>query len=89
MKPMIPAVAVTMVLGGCMMAMDGDRLGAQLAASDARLAGCASAAGITGPYRVWTEVLGHGPGATVVREVRPSDTVTAAQAAQMTRCLNA
>lgn len=83
------AFGAAAALAGCMSAADNDSVGAQLAASDARLPGCAAAAGVSGGYRVWTEVIGHGPGTTVLREVRPGGGVSAEQAAQITACLNA
>lgn len=75
-------------LAGCMTATDHDRIGAQLAATDAKIPGCIAAAGITGQYRVRTEFLGHGAGATVLRTVQPGGNVTEAQAAQATSCIN-
>ncbi|MFW8635801.1 hypothetical protein [Cribrihabitans pelagius] len=83
------ALAAAALLAGCITAGDSDRLGAQLAASDARLPGCIAAAGITGSYRVQTQVLGHGAGATVLRRVEPGAGVSEAQAAQATSCINA
>ena len=89
MKTYRLALAAAALLSGCISASDSDRLGAEIAASDARLPGCISAAGITGPYRVQTQVLGHGAGATVLRRVEPGPGVSAAQADQATSCLNA
>lgn len=85
----LPALAALSILSGCMTAADNDRLGAQLAATDARIPGCVDAAGITGQYRVRTEFLGHGAGATVLRTVQPGSNVTEAQARQATTCINA
>ncbi|WP_291730035.1 hypothetical protein [Leisingera sp. F5] len=89
MKPILPVLAALTVLSGCLSAADNDRLGAQLAATDARIPGCIGAAGITGQYRVRTEFLGHGAGATVLRTVQPGPNVTDGQAAQATSCINA
>lgn len=82
------AAGALITLAGCMTATDHDRIGAQLAATDARIPGCIEAAGIVGPYRVSTEFLGHGAGATVLRTVQPGGTVTEVQAAQATSCIN-
>ncbi|KIC16979.1 hypothetical protein [Leisingera sp. ANG-Vp] len=83
------ALAALAALAGCMTAADNDRLGAQLAATDARIPSCIEAAGISGQYRVSTEFLGHGAGATVLRTVQPGPNVTEAQASQATSCINA
>ncbi|QDI76730.1 MULTISPECIES: hypothetical protein [Leisingera] len=88
MKLMGLAAGVLTVLAGCMTATDHDRIGGQLAATDAKIPGCIAAAGITGEYRVRTEFLGHGAGATVLRMVQPGLNVTEAQAAQATSCIN-
>ncbi|NSY37916.1 hypothetical protein [Leisingera sp. ANG59] len=76
------------LMAGCMTATDHDRIGGQLAATDARIPGCIAEAGITGEVRVSTEFLGHGAGATVLRNVQPGLNVTEAQAAQATSCIN-
>jgi len=88
MKLLGCAVGVLTALAGCMTATDHDRLGAELAATDARIPGCIEAAGIAGQYRVRTEFLGHGAGATVLRTVQLGPNVTEAQAAQATACIN-
>lgn len=88
MKQLVCAAGVLTLLTGCMTATDHDRIGAQLAATDAKIPGCIAAAGITGQYRVRTEFLGHGAGATVLRTVQPGVNVTEAQAAQATSCIN-
>lgn len=88
MKTIFPAIAALSLLSGCLSAADNDRLGAQLAAIDARIPGCIEAAGITGQYRVRTEFLGHGAGATVLRTVQAGPNVTDGQAAQATSCIN-
>ncbi|MFY0308974.1 hypothetical protein ACFMBG_03615 [Leisingera sp. D0M16] len=88
MKLLGIALGALTALAGCMTATDHDRIGAQLAATDAKIPGCAGAAGITGQYRVRTEFLGHGAGATVLRTVQPGPNVTEAQAAQATSCIN-
>ncbi|MDC0658386.1 hypothetical protein N6L27_10295 [Leisingera sp. SS27] len=82
------AAGALTLLAGCMTAADNDRIGGQLAATDARIPGCIEAAGITGEVRISTEFLGHGAGATVLRNVQPGPNVTAAQAAQATSCIN-
>ncbi|UWQ80279.1 hypothetical protein K3725_04495 [Leisingera sp. S132] len=82
------AAGALFLLAGCMTAADNDRVGGQLAATDARVPGCIAAAGITGEVRISTEFLGHGAGATVLRNVQPGPNVTAAQAAQATSCIN-
>ena len=89
MKRILPALGVISLVSGCLTAADNDRLGAQLAATDARIPGCTEAAGISGQYRVRTEFLGHGAGATVIRTVQQGANVTEAQAAQATACINA
>ncbi|MCF6430790.1 MULTISPECIES: hypothetical protein [unclassified Leisingera] len=89
MKSIFPAIAALSILSGCLSAADNDRLGAQLAATDARIPGCIDAAGITGQYRVRTEFLGHGAGAIVLRTVQSGQNVTDGQAAQATSCINA
>lgn len=88
MKQLVCAAGALTLLTGCMTATDHDRIGAQLAATDAKIPGCIAAAGITGQYRVRTEFLGHGAGATVLRTVQPGGNVTEAQAAQATSCIN-
>lgn len=88
MKRLGCAAAALALLAGCMTATDHDRIGGQLAATDAKIPGCIAAAGITGQYRVRTEFLGHGAGATVLRTVQPGPNVTGAQAAQATTCIN-
>ncbi|MBY6056272.1 hypothetical protein [Leisingera daeponensis] len=88
MKLLSMALGAAAVLAGCMTAADHDRIGAQIAATDARIPGCIAEAGITGQYRVVTEFLGHGAGATVLRNVQQGPNVTAAQAAQATTCIN-
>ncbi|CUH99033.1 hypothetical protein [Leisingera aquaemixtae] len=88
MKLMGLAAGVLTVLASCMTATDHDRIGGQLAATDAKIPGCIAAAGITGEYRVRTEFLGHGAGATVLRMVQPGLNVSEAQAAQATSCIN-
>ncbi|OBY28864.1 hypothetical protein [Leisingera sp. JC1] len=82
------AAGTLILLAGCMTATDNDRIGGQLAATDARVPGCIAAAGITGEVRISTEFLGHGAGATVLRNVQPGPNVTEAQAAQATSCIN-
>ncbi|KIC28171.1 hypothetical protein [Leisingera sp. ANG-S5] len=82
------AAGALTLLAGCMTATDHDRIGGQLALTDARIPGCVEAAGITGEVRVSTEFLGHGAGATVLRNVQPGPNVTEAQAAQATSCIN-
>ncbi|WP_264210938.1 hypothetical protein [Leisingera thetidis] len=89
MKPLGCVLGALIALAGCMTATDHDRIGAQLAATDSRIPGCIGAAGITGQYRVRTEFLGHGAGATVLRVVQPGPNVTEAQAAEATSCINA
>ncbi|KIC38023.1 hypothetical protein [Leisingera sp. ANG-M7] len=83
------AAGALTLLSGCMTAADNDRIGGQLAATDARIPSCIAEAGITGEVRVSTEFLGHGAGATVLRNVQPGPNVTEAQAAQATACINA
>ncbi|OED46503.1 hypothetical protein [Leisingera sp. S232] len=82
------AAGALAVLSGCMTAADHDRIGGQLAEVDAKTPGCIEAAGISGEVRLSTEFLGHGAGATVLRNVQPGPNVTAAQAMQATSCIN-
>ncbi|MCB4457684.1 hypothetical protein [Leisingera sp. McT4-56] len=82
------AAGALTLMAGCMTATDHDRIGGQLAATDARIPGCIAEAGITGQVRISTEFLGHGAGATVLRNVQSGPNVTEAQAAQATSCVN-
>ncbi|NVK12955.1 MAG: hypothetical protein HWE35_02135 [Rhodobacteraceae bacterium] len=88
MKLLGCAAGALILLAGCMTAADNDRIGGQLAATDARIPGCIKAAGITGEVRISTEFLGHGAGATVLRNVQTGPNATEAQAAQATACIN-
>ncbi len=88
MKLLGCAAGALTLLAGCMTATDHDRVGAELAATDSKIPGCIEAAGITGQYRVRTDFLGHGAGATVLRSVQPGPNVTEAQASQATSCIN-
>ena len=60
-----------------------DRVGAELAASDARLATCLQQAGVTGSYTVKT----HIEGPKVYRSIVPGPGVTETQGYQVNGCL--